>query len=405
MDFNVLIIGSDINAYYMARCYHELFKKKVDIICKEKMGFTYYSNITNVIIEPMLWNSESFVDVLEKYAMNHDYENKKILLIATNDFYVRLIAENEDVLRNYFYFNYPKIDIINTLLIKENFYTAYNDSILDLPKTYIYKCLSNQEIPVWNEFPMILKPGDGFLYHKHEFTGMKKVYKIYSNDELRDAILEIENSGYNGNLVLQEFIPGGDDALFDSIFYCNSNGDIELMTFAQIALQERTKTAVGNCTVLINGFDEHGYNEENVKKLGEFLKSIRYTGFAEFDLKYDYRDNKYKVLEINPRQARSSYYLCFCGYNLVQYLIDDVIYNKKHDCTLIKDQMVLSFVPNKIIKKYVTNDIVRNKIFELVKNKKIVNPLKYKADKKLIRKLYLLYRDYNYFKKYKNNTF
>lgn len=404
MDFKVLIIGSDINAYYMARCYHELYNKKVDLICKSIMGFTSYSNITNVIIEPNLWNSDTFVSILKKYAIDNDYSNTKILLIATNDFYVRLIAENKQELSKYFCFNYPNIDIVNNLLIKENFYLAYKDSILDLPKTIIYKCLVD-EIPEWNEFPMILKPGDGFLYHKHEFNGMKKVYKVHSNEELANSIKEIEASGYDGNLILQEFIPGGDDALFDSVFYCNSKAQAELATFAQIALQERTITAIGNCTVLVNGFDEHGYKEEVVDKLKTFLESINYTGFAEFDLKYDYRDKKYKVLEINPRQARSSYYLTYCGYNLVKYLIDDVIYNKEHDYVLIKDKVVLSFVPKYIIKKYITNDALKNEINYLIKKKRLVNPLRYKGDKNLIRKLFLIYRDFNYRRKYKNNTF
>ena len=32
MDFRCLIIGNDINAYYLARCYHELTGKKADLI-------------------------------------------------------------------------------------------------------------------------------------------------------------------------------------------------------------------------------------------------------------------------------------------------------------------------------------------------------------------------------------
>ena len=30
MEPKVLIVGTDINAYYMARCYHEIYHKKVE---------------------------------------------------------------------------------------------------------------------------------------------------------------------------------------------------------------------------------------------------------------------------------------------------------------------------------------------------------------------------------------
>ena len=56
---NILIIGTDINAYYMSRCYHELTGKKACLIGKSPMAFTSVSKITNIKIEENLWDSKT----------------------------------------------------------------------------------------------------------------------------------------------------------------------------------------------------------------------------------------------------------------------------------------------------------------------------------------------------------
>ena len=406
-DIKVLIIGTDINAYYMSRCYHELTGKKADLIGKAPMAFTSVSNITNIKIEDNLWNNDVFVETLINYAKEQK-SKEKILLIGTNDNYVKLIIENKSLLEKYYVFNYPDINIVNNLLIKENFYETYKNMGLDMPKTHIYKCNQNDDInkikEIFNEYPIIIKPSDGVEYHHLEET-LDKVYKAKSEEDLERIILKIEKAGYKNNLIIQEFIPGDDSALFDSIFYVGKNKKAQIATFAQIGLQEHTPTGIGNCTVLVNGFDEHGYKEELVYKLKEFLEKIGYQGFCEFDMKYDSRDGKYKVLEINPRQSRSGYYVAACGHNLVQYLIDDLIFNKEKEFKIIKEKLVLSFVPKKIIKKYIENKILKKEINQLIKNKKIVNPLKYSKDSSFNRKKYMFLRDRNYFKKYKKYTF
>lgn len=404
METKVLIIGTDINAYYMSRCYHEITGKKADIIGNRAIPYT---SISNPIIVNDFNNKENFKKALIKYGEKNKEYN--ILLIATSDLYVKMVSEEKGLLEKYYVFNYPDIELVNNLLIKEKFYSIYENMDLDMPKTYIYPCNKNESIQkikdYFKEYPIIIKPSDGVEYHKLDGEGLAKVYKAHSEEELEKIIKKIENAGYNKNLIIQEFIPGDDSALFDSIFYVGKDKKAKLATFAQIGLQEHTPTGIGNCTVLVNGYDEHGYNEEIVYKLKDFIEKIGYQGFAEFDIKYDYRDNKYKVLEINPRQSRSGYYLTACGYNLVKYLIDDLINNKEMKFEIIKNKYILSFVPKKIIKKYIKNEKLKKEIKKLIKNKKIVNPLKYKEDKNFKRKLYLLYRDINYLKKYKKYEF
>ena len=46
----VLIMGTDINAYYMSRCYHELTGKKADIIGNRAMPYTDISNSIKKIL-------------------------------------------------------------------------------------------------------------------------------------------------------------------------------------------------------------------------------------------------------------------------------------------------------------------------------------------------------------------
>lgn len=401
-NFKLLILGSDFNTYYMARCYHELYNEKVDVIGKRALGVVSYSSIVNFKEEPTLETKEGFVKVLNEYA--NTVEEKQILLIGTSDELVRLIIENQNELDAKYIHNYPSLEILNKIAVKDVFYKVFENGKLNIPKTYIYPCNHETEIDEKKveelKFPLILKPGNNIDYHTHKFEGMYKVYKIHSMEELKSIVGKIKEAGYTSNLIIQEFIPGDDSALFDVVCYCSKQKKVQLMTFAQIGLQERNPGGIGNCTVLVNGFNEHGYNEEILKQLKEFMEEIGYQGFAEFDLKYDSRDSSYKVLEINPRQARSSYYLTACGHNLVKYLIDDLIYNKEKNYTIMKDKIVLSFVPKQVIKKHIASEPLKNEALKLIKEKKIVNPLKYKKDKSIRRRLYLIAKDYNYIKNY-----
>ena len=401
MDFEILIAGTDANAYYMARCYHEAYNKKANLLGKTPMIYTKYTNILNVIYNDKIWTEQGFLDAIEDFRLTHP--GKKILLISSNETYAAFISKNKDKINDQFVFNYPNIDIINSLIMKETFYKTYENSVLDFPKTIYYNCSNPTEISDNFSYPVIVKPSNVIEYNHINFEGKNKIYKVESYVELQNVVNKIVENGYKDTLILQEFIPGDDSYLFDAVVYCGKDKKVKLISFAQIGLQEHSKTMVGNAAVLINGYNQYGNSSEMINTIKTFMENIGYQGFAEFDMKYDYRDKKYKVLEINARQGRCSYYIVPAGYNLVKILADDLIYNKEMNFEVVDKEILLSFVPKGVVKKYITNEDFKNKALSLWK-KQVTNPLKYKKDTDIKRKLLLARRHIDYYKEYKNGV-
>lgn len=401
MDFEILIAGTDANAYYMARCYHEAYGKKANLLGKTPMIYTKYTNILNVIYNDKIWTEQGFLDAIEDFRKEHP--GKKILLISSNETYAAFISKNKDIINEQFVHNYPSIDIINSLIMKETFYKTYENSVLDFPTTVYYDCSNPAQITDEFTYPVIIKPSNVIEYNHLSFEGKNKIYKVNSKQELTEIVDKIVKNGYKDTLILQEFIPGDDSYLFDSVVYCGQDKKVKLISFAQIGLQEHSKTMVGNAAVLINGFNQYGDSSEMINTIKTFMEDIGYQGFAEFDMKYDYRDKKFKVLEINARQGRCSYYISPLGYNLVKILADDLIYNKEMNFEVADKEVLLSFVPKGVIKKYISNDVFKKKALSLWK-KGVVNPLKYKKDTDLKRKILLLRRHVDYYKEYKNGA-
>ena len=409
LDFDVLVLGTDINAYYMARNFHEAYGIKVNLLGKVPMKFTSYSTICNVVIEPDLWQPEIFKSQLAKYPFqNAANQGKKIILVATNETYVRLVVENAQFLSEWYVFNYVDEELLNNLILKNNFYKLYeNSAIINIPKTYAYQC-NCDELDVERvhelEFPLVVKPADTVKWYEYDFSNQAKVYKVKNLEALKKIIADAEASGYSEALIIQQFIAGDDTHLFDSMFYVDSTGEPVLQTFAQIGLQEPTPIEVGSCTVLVNGYNQFENTDEVKDSLAQFLKSINYRGICEFDLKYDPNRKKFYVFEINPRQARCGYYLTTCGHNLATCLVDDLIYHKKPEFTFITSEQALSFVPLYIVQKYVRNQAYIEKVLALKKAGRLTRVLNYKGDLSLKRKLWLFVRDFKYARKYKENN-
>lgn len=399
LDFEVLILGTDANAYYMARCCYEAFHKKAYLIGNERLAFTKYSNILH-IKNINMWEQDVFFETLNAFAS--EQTGKKIVLVSTNETYTEFISGNKDKLSDQYVYNYPSVDVIKSLTNKEMFYKTYESSCLAFPKTVYYDCKLEENNFTDFVYPIVVKPANVVMYNHLYFEGKNKIYKLNNEEELVSVIDTIKKGGYTDKLIIQEFIPGDDSNLFDAVVYVNTKGKVEFMSFAQIGLQERTKGMVGNAAVLINGFNTTNGNVGKMSKdIKKFMESISYRGFAEIDMKYDIRDNTFKVLEINARQGRCSYYVAALGKNLVKVLVDDVLYNIENDYEFLDKKVLLSFVPKGIAKKYIENKEFKREAMRMWKH--VVKPMDFKLDKNFKRFLMLRKRWLHYYKEYKNS--
>lgn len=401
MNLSVLILGSDANAYYMARCCYEAYKIKPHLIGQRVLGFTKYTNILTIEYYDELWIEEKFIEKVNDYASKKE---GKILLVSTNETYTEFISKNKNKIDSKYVYIVPEFDIVQTLTNKEKFYKTYSNDCLSFPDTIYFDCKKDDISSIKIDFPLIMKPANVVEYNHVNFEGKNKIYKVLDKNQLSTIISNIKNSDYNDKMIIQEFISGDDSYLFDSVCYINSGGKCSYITFAQIGLQEHTKSMVGNAAVLINGFNTFGLDvEKEQEKIISFLEKINYRGFAEIDMKYDKKSNGFKVLEINCRQGRSSYYMTPLGCNLIKTMVDDLIFNNRSETKKLNDELMLTFVPKGIIKKYCENEEYKKEALKLWNKGLFVKPLDCKYDKNFKRFLQLRKRWLRYYKEYKNS--
>lgn len=403
--FKALIIGNDINAYYLARCYHEFTGCKADMIAlsvpgEKPFSYTRYTKILNIKYIENLWDEQVFLGAVNDYYEEHKCE--KILLVSSNETYGEYIAKNKEDLKDKFYFNYPSVELQRTLVNKELFYKTYADSVLDLPKTVYFDCKTDTEIPDNLTYPVIVKPANVILFKHITFKGKRKIYRLSNKEQLEEVIGYFKNSDYDDTLIIQEYIPGDDSYLFDAVVYVGKDKKAKLCSFAQIGLQEHSPKMIGNAAVLINGYCQFSGVDEQIEKIVKFVEDIGYQGFAEFDMKYDEREGKYKVMEINARQGRCSYYITPCGYNLIEVLYRDLILDEEIEFSKVDKIQLETFVPKSVAKKYIVNDEFKKKALSLWKER--VYPLAYKKDNEIMRKLLIMKIQHDYKKAYKNYT-
>lgn len=396
--FLPVILGTDANAYGLARSFHDKYNIKSLAIGSFPLRETQNSQIIDVKIIKNLSNEDvllkTLLEIGKEYKQKYDY----LILLSCAEWYTNPIVNNMEALSKYFVLPFMDKTLKDQLEDKESFYNICKQYNLDYPKTYIVTKENKDNIKLPFPYPVALKPSNSTLYSKIDFQGKEKSYKIQNDQDLKQTIDKIFESGYNGHIIIQDFIPGGDDTMYVLNCYSNSQGKVKMMCLGQCILEEHTPYGIGNYRAIISSG-----NKEIYEKIQNFLETIKYVGFSNFDLKYDYRDNTYKLFEINIRQGRSSYFTTAAGLNMAKYLIEDYVLNLDQEPEYNYNKFLWLHTPKNILKKYVYNKETLNEALQLIKEKKYAYTLKNPKDNNLKRIFWInrIYnKDYQAFKLY-----
>lgn len=220
---------------------------------------------------------------------------RRSILIPTSDETAVYVTEHADVLRRWFLFPQNPPSLMQDLISKKGMYRLVSQYGVPTPFTLFPESIDEVKASLPRvKFPLMLK---GVYGHRLEARKKKKMVVVHSESELIEQYKDMEDPGFP-NLMLQEYIPGGDDQIFIFNGYFNDTSDclIGLTGFKIRQFPIHVGCAsLGECRL----------NETVAKLTVQFMKSIGYRGILDIGYRFDPRDGQYKVLDINPRVGQA----------------------------------------------------------------------------------------------------
>ena len=397
-DFLPIILGSDENAYGTARLFNEAYGIKPLLLCTRQLIPTLYSRLFKLEIIKDFDLDTVFPDALLAVLKRESENYGKIIVVSCSDYYTALLSKHYDHFEGLIANKFISPSLLDALDTKDKFYALCENYGLDYPKTYVVECGEREEaaekFPF--DYPIVVKPENSNAsdYLHCSFEGKKKVFYFDSKDEYLTVVRAMNQSDYRGKLIVQEFIPGGDESMRVVNTYSDDNGKVRAICLGQPVLEEYAPKTLGNYAAIISRYDE-----TVMRKIKDFLENIGYVGFANFDMKYDIRSGRYMLFEINPRLGRSSFFVHAAGFNMMRVLVDNAVYSKENECVFVNKTALWSNVPKIVLKKYIADPALRLEITGLIKQKKYERTLVCKGDMNLKRKFWIMRY---YFGQYRN---
>ena len=233
-------------------------------------------------------SERSQVDYLVSLAARHQLAGWT--LFPTNDETTALCARHHAELSKHFRMTVPPWDVLAWAYDKRLTYQLASDIGVAVPATFYAR--NDADVAALElEFPVILKPA--FKKSVNAFTEAKawraddRAALVARHREARDLV------GADVTMI-QELVPGAGDTQFSYAALC-----VDGRTLASVTARRARQYPVdfGHSSSFVETVDEPAVADAATR----LLAAMRYTGLAEVEFKFDRRDGRYKLLDVNPR--------------------------------------------------------------------------------------------------------
>ena len=280
-----LVLGGNLNGLTIAR---SLGRQGVPVwvITSPNIKLASYSRYTHHTLPWLNGECEAQVDYLLELAARHKLDGW--VLFPTSDESAALLSKFRVALSSRYRVSTPTWDILQWAYDKRLTYRLAEQEKVDYPVT-MYPA-SEADLGACS-FPAILKPAAHVAVNR--FTA-DKAWPVTNREELLARYREARELIPSDLILLQELIPGGGESQFSYAALCRDGQPIASLTARRT---RQYPVDFGYSSSFVETLDV----PEIVAPSRRLLAAIRYTGLVEIEYKFDARNGRYKLLDINPR--------------------------------------------------------------------------------------------------------
>lgn len=223
------------------------------------------------------------------------------VLIPTTDETLWYAAQHKEVLSRRFRVACPNFETVRVVIDKQLTYPLAAQAGIGIPRTLVVQ--TKVELSAHRDeflLPCLVKPSQGHLYYAR--FGVK-MHLAQTWEELTHHFDRAQQAGLE--VMLQEYVPGGDDTVWNYIALVIEGRPVAEFTAVHIRsgppmLGSPRVARSQNCPEL-------------VKEGRKLMAVLNFTGFACTEFKHDQRDGRFKLMEVNARHNLSTLLAVNCG--------------------------------------------------------------------------------------------